>query len=256
MLHQIFLIAKNTYLETVRDRVILGGTVISFFAILFSLFIGTISVEQNTRIIIDLSLSSIYILQVFISIFIGATLLSKEIERKTLFLLIPKVSRRESLLVGKIAGLLFVVVVVTVINVFLLLVLLYSRTGVSFAGIITISLLYSLLEVLILIVLSVFFSLFTSPILSVLFTFSMFLVGHSQSILKFIILHTNSATLSETLKVFYYLLPNLEKFNIRNDVIYKVIPEWKNMLFTLIYALLYTALIFSISRILFKRKEF
>ena len=116
MLHQILLIAKNTYLETVRDRVILGGTIISFFAVLFSLFIGSISVEQNTRIIIDLSLSSIYILQVFIAIFIGATLLSKEIERKTLFLLIPKVTRRESLLVGKIAGLLLVVFVVTLIN--------------------------------------------------------------------------------------------------------------------------------------------
>ena len=255
MLHQILLIAKNTYLETVRDRVILGGTIISFFAVLFSLFIGSISVEQNTRIIIDLSLSSIYILQVFISIFIGATLLSKEIERKTLFLLIPKVTRRESLLVGKIAGLLLVVFVVTLINLILLLALLYSRTGFAFAWIIGVSLVYSLIESAILIVIAIFFSLFTSPILSVLFTSSLFLIGHSQAILKVIILKS-PVVLAKFLSIFYYVLPNLEKFNIRNDVIYKLAPEWKNFLFVLLYASLYTALIFSISRILFKKKEF
>lgn len=255
MLHQILLIAKNTYLETVRDRVILGGTIISFFAVLFSLFIGSISVEQNTRIIIDLSLSSIYILQVFIAIFIGATLLSKEIERKTLFLLIPKVSRRESLLVGKIAGLLLVVFVVTLINLILLFALLYSRTGFDFALIIGVSLVYSLLESVILIIIAIFFSLFTSPILSVLFTSALFLIGHSQGILKVIILKS-PVVLAKFLSIFYYVLPNLEKFNIRNDVIYKSIPEWKNFLFVFLYASLYTALIFSISRILFKRKDF
>jgi ABC-type transport system involved in multi-copper enzyme maturation permease subunit len=256
MLRHIFLVAKNTYLETVRDRIILGASFIAFLAILFSVFVGSISFDQDIHMIIDLSLSAIYLLQVFIALFVGSTLFQREIDRKTLFLLIPKVIKRDVLLLGKALGLFIVIVLVTLISTALLSVIVIAKGGSAYLYGIGVATLFGFLEIPILILLALFFSLFTSSVLSALFGLSFFLIGHSQSILQAIIVKTKTKTLAYFLKLFYFGLPNLEKCNIRNDIIYKALPDGKMFLLTVLYVAVYSIILFFLARTLLNKKEF
>ncbi len=255
-MRHILVIAKNTFRESVRDRVLFGAALLSIAAMLASLFVGSISLDQDFRIIIDLSLSAIYLLQIFIAIFIGSSLIFKEVERKTFFLIIPKPVEREAIIIGKALGLMCTTVVMTAITGGALSLLLVMKGGAPYIPSLIASILMSYPEVLILVLFSFLFSLFSSPIFSALFTFAFFIVGHSESILRTVIEKTSLPLLKVLLTVLYYALPNLEKFNVRNDVVYKHMPDAQNVVLALSYALVYVTLLFLANRFLFSKKEF
>lgn len=256
MIRHSIVIAKNTFKETLRDRIILGSVIIAVLTMLISFFIGTISLDQDVRIIINLSLTAIYLLQIFIAIFIASSLVHKEIERKTFFLILPKPIDRTSVILGKALGLLLTVTVVTLITSSALTLLLVSKGALSYLPYVLMALLFSSLEVIILILVAFLFSLLSSPILSALFTVSIFLIGHSGSIINAIIEKTTSFPTKIILEAVYYLLPNLEKFNLRNEVVYKVVPDIKVFVFAVSYAFIYVVILFYANKFLFQKKEF
>src|SRR3989344_2547620 len=114
MFKRIFAIAHNTFRETLRDRILLAVLVVVLALIAFTLFVGSVSLGQDNRMIVDFGLSAIYILQIFVAIFIGSMLIYKEDERKTFFLIIPKPICREEIIIGKCVGLLGPTIAVTI----------------------------------------------------------------------------------------------------------------------------------------------
>jgi ABC-type transport system involved in multi-copper enzyme maturation permease subunit len=256
MIRHSIVIAKNTFKETVRDRIILGSVIIAVLTMLVSFFVGTISLDQDVRIIIDLSLTAIYLLQIFIAIFIASSLVHKEIERKTFFLILPKPIDRQSVILGKGLGLLLTVTVVTLITSSALAALLTIKGALSFFPYVALALFFSSLEVVLLILVAFMFSLLSSPILSALFTVAIFLVGHSGSIIQTIVEKTTSIPTKVVLEAVYYVLPNLEKFNLRNEVVYKIVPDIKVFVFAVSYVFIYGVILFYVNRLLFQKKEF
>ena len=256
MLHHIFTIAKNTFRETMRDRIVLAACALVFLMIAFSLFIGTISIDQDVRMIVDFSLTAIYVLQIFVAIFIGSMLIYKEVERKTFFLILPKPIRQEAIIIGKCLGLTATTVVVTALSTAALYGILFFKSGHLFFLPILISVILSIIESILLILISILFSGITSPILSAVYTIGFFLIGHSAEIYRSFMFEMAPSLRLYVLQAAYYFLPNLEKFNIRNDVIYEKIPTPYTLLLTLAYALCYAIVIFLITKINFKKKEF
>ncbi len=255
-MHHIFTIAKNTFRETMRDRIVLAACALVFLMIGFSLFIGTISIDQDIRVIINFSLTSIYILQMFIAIFIGSMLIYKEVERKSFFLILPKPIKTEAIIIGKCLGLTATTTVVTVISTIALYIILFFKGGNIFFVPILLSMLFSILESSIIILLSILFSGMTSPILSAVYTVGFFLIGHSTEIYRSFMFQMAPSLKLYILQSAYYLLPNLEKFNIRNDVVYEKIPTLYSIFLTLVYALCVAIVIFMLAKINFKKKEF
>lgn len=239
-----------------RDRILLSAVAVVFLMIAFSLFIGSISVDQDIRMIVDFSLTAIYLLQIFVAIFIGSMLMYKEIERRTFFLIIPKPIKLESIIIGKCLGLTATTTVVTIISTLALYVILYLKGGGVFFLPILISVFFSLIESSLLILLSILFSGITSPILAAIYTIGFYLIGHSSEIMRTLMALPQPTIKLYVLKVAYYLLPNLEKFNIRNDVVYEKIPSLYVISLTVLYALCYMLIIFLITRINLKKKEF
>lgn len=239
-----------------RDRIVLAGCALVFLMIGFSLFIGTISIDQDVRMIIDFSLTAIYILQIFVAIFIGSMLIFKEIERKTFFLILPKPIKIEAIIIGKCLGLTATTAVVTTVSTLSLFAILFFKGGHLFFVPIIISVFLSIVESALLILLSILFSGITSPILSAVYTIGFFLIGHSAEIYRSFMYEMAPSLRLYILQGAYYFLPNLEKFNIRNDVIYEKIPTFTTILLTLSYALVYAIIIFIITKINFKKKEF
>lgn len=251
-----FAIAHNTFRETIRDRILLSALLVIIATILFTLFIGSISLEQNVRVIVDFGLTAIYVLQMFVAIFIGSMLLNKEIERKTFFLIIPKPVRRFEILLGKTLGLTATTALVSLISAIALLVILYLEGNTSFIGSILLSILLSTGEAVILILISILFSSMFSPILAAISTITMYLIGHSGEAILTFMKSVNNDIGSYALQILYYLAPNLEKLNIRNDIVYGTIPNLHALLYTGIYFLAYSCFLFLITELLFRKKEF
>jgi ABC-type transport system involved in multi-copper enzyme maturation permease subunit len=256
MLRNILAIAKNTFRETMRDRIVLAACALVLLLIAFSLYIGAISIDQNIRMIVDFGLTSIYILQIFIAIFIGSMLIYKEIERKTFFLLLPKPVKIEAIILGKCLGLTATTTVVTAISTIALYGILYYNGGNLFFVPILVSVLLSILESSILILISMLFSGMTSPILSAVYTVAFYLIGHSSDIYRMFFYEMSPSLKLYVLQAAYYVLPNLEKFNIRNDVIYEKLPTPHVLFLTVLYALCYGLIIFLLTKLNFRKKEF
>ena len=255
MIRNILAIAKNTFRETMRDRIVLAACVIVTLMILFSLFIASISIDQDIRMIVDFSITTIYILQMFVAIFIGSMLIHKEIERKTFFLLIPKPVKIEEIITGKCLGLTATTATVSFLSALGLFAILFFKGSHLFFVPIVVSILLSIVESSILILLSILFSGMTSPILSAVYTTGFFLIGHSSQIIKTMIIQTTSTAKLFFLTVAYYLLPNIEKFNTRNDIVYNKIPTPSVLVITIAYAIGYVLIIFLIAKAILKKRE-
>lgn len=256
MLNRILAIARNTFRETLRDRILWSALVVMFALIVFSLFVGSISLEQDKRMIIDFGLTAIYLLQIFVAIFIGSMLMYREVDRKTFFLIIPKPIHREEIILGKCFGLTATTIAVTALSTLALFCILYLKGihGAYFA--IIISVLLSTFESVILILLSILLSGLTSPILAAVYTIAFFLIGHSSDILRTLIAAQESAVSGFFLKMAYYVMPNLDKFNIRNEVVYGTLPDTRGIAVSILYALCYSIFLFLLARAMFAKKEF
>jgi ABC-type transport system involved in multi-copper enzyme maturation permease subunit len=104
-------VAVNTFREAVRDRVLYGVMGIATFVLFFTLVLAEISLDQQRRIVLDVGLASISIFSVLVSVFLGSSLLYKEIERKTLYVILPKPIHRHEFLLGKYFGIVLTVAV-------------------------------------------------------------------------------------------------------------------------------------------------
>ncbi len=256
MKNNILAVAKNTFRETIRDRILLSGVFVIVGIILFTLFVGSISLGENTRIIINFSITAIYALQIFVAIFIGSMLIYKEIERKTFYLILPKPISRTEILIGKCLGLSATTILVTLSSTLVLLLILLLKGEYSYTLPILLSVALTSLEAILLILISIFFSTITSPILASVSTIAMFFIGHAGTIFKTIFMTTSSPSVEMITRAVYYILPNLEKFNIRNDIVYGGTPGLLIVLTTILYALAYATFILFVTQHIFKKKDF
>ncbi len=101
---RIYAIALNTFREAVRDRILLGVVGLASGVLVFTLALGELSLDQQRRVVEDIGLASISLFSVLVAIFLGSSLLYKEIERKTLYVILPRPIDRWEFLVGKHLG--------------------------------------------------------------------------------------------------------------------------------------------------------
>lgn len=104
-------VAVNTFREAVRDRVLHGVLGLALSFLLGTLALAELALDQQRRVVLDLGLSSISLFSVIMSVFLGSSLLYKEIERKTLYVILPKPIRRHEFLLGKYFGIVLTVAV-------------------------------------------------------------------------------------------------------------------------------------------------
>jgi ABC-type transport system involved in multi-copper enzyme maturation permease subunit len=104
-------VAVNTFREAVRDRVLHGVLGLALAFLVFTLALAELALDQQRRVVLDLGLSSISLFSVIMSVFLGSSLLYKEIERKTLYVILPKPIRRHEFLLGKYFGIVLTVAV-------------------------------------------------------------------------------------------------------------------------------------------------
>jgi ABC-type transport system involved in multi-copper enzyme maturation permease subunit len=250
-------IARNAFREAVRDRVLYNLVVFVLLLIAGAIFLGEISAGQEAKIIVDLGLSAILLFGVFIAIFVGVGLVYKEIERRTLYAILSKPVGRGQFLLGKYLGLCLTLLVnVAIMGVGLSLALIYVKRGWDPLAVRiwpAIFLIY--VELAILTGVAMLFSAFSSPALSALLTFFVFVIGHFSSDLKTLAGSMGSAPTRWVFAGLYYLLPNLANYNAITPAAHGQVPGTGALLAAALYGLIYTGVLLAATALVFSRRN-
>lgn len=250
-------VAINTFREAVRDRVLYNLVVFALLMIGAAILVGQISIGIERLVIVNLGLSAISIFGLVMAIFIGVGLVYKEIEKRTLYTLLSKPIRRWEFLVGKYAGLVLTLVINTAfMTIGLAAALLYvGRSFVRADLSILVAVYFILLSLALVTAIALFFSCFSSPMLSTLFTLGIYVTGIFAADIRDFGALTKNSFLKGATSVVYYLIPNFHNFNsIAAAAHGESIPfslVWQNTA----YALIYVVLLLIASSAVFSRRN-
>jgi ABC-type transport system involved in multi-copper enzyme maturation permease subunit len=255
---RISTIAVHTFKEAARERVLYNLVVFALLMIGAAILFGHISVGIEEIILVNLGLSAISIFGLLIAIFIGIGLVYKEIERRTIFSILSKPVRRWEFIVGKYLGLLLTILINTAImTAGFYLALFYQKRHFSLEDVKPLGAIYFiLLELALIIGIAIFFSCISTPVLSAVFTFCVYVIGHFLNEIRFLGQSAQSTALKYLTSAIYYGLPNFSDF----DAIARTAHGHGvslNLMFTnSLYAVLYVAVLLSASILIFEEREF
>jgi ABC-type transport system involved in multi-copper enzyme maturation permease subunit len=255
---RIAAIARNAFREAVRDRVLYNLVLFVLILTAASIFIGELSGGQERKVIVDLGLSAMLLFGVFIAIFVGVGLVYKEIERRTIYAVFSKPVGRGEFLVGKYLGLCLTLLVnVLVMGVGVSLALLYvSRGWDPLIPTLWPAVLLIYLELTLLTAIALLFSSFSSPALSALLTFMVFIIGHFSADLKSLATSLGSNGAKFLFTGLYYLLPNLANYSFITPAAHGRAPSAGFIFATALYAVVYIAVTLAAATLVFSRRNF
>ncbi len=261
-------IALQVFRESVRDRVFYTLVVFAVLLIAASYLLGQLTAGQEVKIIKDLGLAASSIIGLFVAIFIGIGLVSKEVERRSIYNLLSKPVSRRQVVLGKYAGLVLTLFVnVSVMSLALYGVLAYfsyTADPTMKAGwdapaldprlLIATGLIF--VELAVITAIALVFSTFSSPLLSAALTFGFFVAGHFNADLRHFEQIVDSRPAAFLARTLYYVLPNLTLFDVKAQVVhgYRVAPMV--VVSSIGYAAVYVAVLLVAAIFIFERRDF
>ena len=258
MLSRTIPIARNAFREAVRDRVLYDLVLFVLLLIASAIFLGELSAGQDAKIIVDLGLSAMLLFGVFIAIFVGVGLVYKEIERRTLYAILSKPIGRGQFLLGKYLGLCLTLLVnVLIMGLGVSLALVYVRRGwdpLVFKIWPAIFLIY--VELMIITAVALLFSTFSTPALSALLTFFVFIIGHFSADLKALGNSAGSVAARWLFRSLYYGLPNLSNYSLITAAAHGYSPGPRVMAVSTAYAIVYIVVLLAAAMLIFNRRNF
>jgi ABC-type transport system involved in multi-copper enzyme maturation permease subunit len=265
---QISRIAVSVFRESVRDRVLYN---LVFFAVLLiasSYLLGQLTAGQDVKIIKDLGLAATAVFGLFIAVFIGVGLVSKEVERRSIYALLSKPISRSQFVAGKYAGLVLTLAVnVTVMTMALYAVLAYLtwttdpvvRTAWDAPGIdpaMLKAVLLIFVELSLVTAIALFFSTFSTPMLSAALTFGLYVVGHFNRDLRNFDQIVESKAAAWLARGLYHVLPDLSAFDVKTQVVHGLPVSAGYLGITVMYGAVYIAALVLAATFIFSRRDF
>ncbi len=256
MLNKIIIIARNTFREAVRDRVLYNLVVFVLLITAGAIFLGELTAGQEARTIVNLGLGAMLVFGAFISIFVGVSLVSKEIERRTVYAIFSKPIGRGEFIIGKYFGLCLTLLVnVLIMGIGVSLAILYVGGG-NLALLIWGAIALIFLELTILTAVAILFSSFSSPALSALLTFFVFIIGHFSASLRDFADNIGSNSAKLFFNFLYYFLPNLSFYSFITNAAHGDAPPASMFGGAFLYAIVYISILLAATILIFSRRNF
>jgi len=251
---KVLSIALNTFRENLRDKLLYNLLVFALLMIGSSLLLMRLTLGEFHRLLLDVGLASINIFGVLIAIFVGIGLVNKEIEKKTIYTIVSKPVARYQFLVGKYLGLTLTLLVNTLVMAGGLLLVLVAQ-DVPIESMLFKALGLIFIEFMVITAVALLCSTFTSATLSAIFTLATYVIGHLTADLK-----TFGEKVDEGMRAvvtgLYYILPNLERFNLKGNVIHHIEVSGTDLLLIVAYGLTYVAFLLISASLIFQRRDF
>lgn len=251
---KILAIGLNVFREAIRDKILYNLLFFSLIMISSAGLLSTLTVGERMKIIIDIGLAGMNIFGVLIAIFLGISLVSKEIDKRTIYTILSKPIHRSQFLLGKYTGLSITLLVNMIVMSMVFFATLWLM-GERFSSDVFIPMGMIYLELLVIVAVSLFFSTFTTATLSAIFTIAIYVIGHLAGDLMGL---AKKASVSSQwlLRMVYYIVPNLENFNYKGYASHFIsIPE-SMILFSTLYGFMYIILLLGASVTIFQYREF
>jgi Cu-processing system permease protein len=260
-------VAVSVFRESVRDRVFYNLLLFAVLLVGASVLVGQMTAGQDVKIVKDLGLSATSLFGLFIAVLVGIGLVWKEVERRSAYSLVAKPIRRASIVFGKFLGLALTILAnVAVMAAVLYAVLAYmdrvtpenirvawEAPALDPALLVAFLLIY--VQLLVVTAIALFFSTFSSPMLSAALTLGLYVIGHFNADLKHFDAFMPATSLVWLLRALYYLLPNLAPFDVGAQIVHgrAVAPGF--VILTIAYAAIYIAFLLGLSAWVFSRRD-
>jgi ABC-type transport system involved in multi-copper enzyme maturation permease subunit len=252
---RVWAIARNTFREAVRNRILYS---LLFFAVLFiggSSLLSQLTVGEYEKVIIDMGLAAISVFGVLIAIFVGIGLVNREIERKTIYTLASKPVSRAAIVVGKYLGLVMVLaLLVALMGVAFGVTLVLN--GISLQPDLATALVLGLVELMVVTAFAVLYSTFSGPTVASFFCLSTYVIGHLVSDIRDFGAAADGFFVRELSAALYWVLPNLDNFNVRTEVVHGVPLAMGHLAATVGYGLIYSAVVVGVGTVVFRYRDF
>lgn len=256
-MNRIAVVALNAFREAVRDRVLYNLVFFALLMIAAAILVGQISVGIEQDVIVTLGLSAISVIGLLIAVFIGVGLVSKEMDKRTLYALLAKPVHRWQFLLGKFFGLLLTLAVnLAAMSAGLFAAMWYVKGGlVRSDAMILVAVYFILLKLALVVALALLFSCYTTQLLSILFTAGLYVSGLFVKEMRTIHNEMTSQALQTFLRGLSYILPNFENFDVMGAVAHGRAIPGSLVLHNTAYAALYCAIVLLLASSVFSRKN-
>ncbi|MBN2103850.1 ABC transporter permease [bacterium] len=250
----IWTIALNTYRESIRNRILINILLFAIALMLLSMILGEWSLGEQVKVIKDFGLSAMSIFGLLIAIFIGIRLIVQEMEQRTIYMIASKPIHRYHIVLGKYVGLALTLVVNVALMSVTLLGMNFLIEGVLDTALLpAIFLIY--VEILIIVVFSLFFSSLMSPQLAAIATLIVYIVGHLTNFLYEYVQVYPDKGFHWLLKGIYYIVPNLEKLNLKLAAVEHLTQPLHTVEIAALYGLSYIVGMLIITVWIFNKKD-
>lgn len=257
MIRRVMAIAQNTFLEAIRDRVLYNLIAFAILVVGSSFLVGQVSIGIERLVLVNLGLTAISLFGIVIAIFIGIGLVSKEIERRTLYtVLAARPVRRWEFIAGKWLGLIGTLAANAALMALGFMAALWFQQHAFRASDlpVLVALYFILLQFVLITSLALFFSTFSSPLLSSVFAFALFIIGtFAEDLRGFASVASGGTKWFGT--ALAYLVPNFATLNVISEVAHGVAVPGKLVLLNTLYVLLYSVAVSNAAVLVFEKRN-
>lgn len=251
----IFIISQNTFRELLRNRVLYSLVFFALFLVILMIVLGQLSFAEQYRLSVSLGLASVHMCLMGLTIFVGGSIVFREIDKLTILTVLVRPLSRTQFLIGKYLGFLQLMFVFA-FGFFSLFSL--SLTFMAFEySLVDVAVVFvgMFLEIMVLLAISLFFSTFSASFLTIIFTISFFLIGHWSEALSVLLKTPGMELYTQVIDATHFLLPNLEIFNWRLQPIEPYV-DTKFILRAVLLAFLWSASGLSLAALIFRKRDF
>ena len=257
-LGRILTISSNVFREVIRDRILYIIGLYALLLVVAIMLLPEVAATTEDKIFLDFGLAAMSVLGLIVAVFVGTGLVNKEIEKRTVLVLIAKPVSRVEFIAGKHVGLAAVlallVIVMTAIYLFIL-----QMWQVSYPlGSILLAALYLFLQLCLITAVAIALGVFTSSVLATLLSFAIYLMGNFSQDLVEIGRLSRNPNVENITQGLYLILPDLSRLDLKNQAVYgaELLPHPLTLVANAGYGLLYTVLVLAIAVLIFSRREF
>jgi ABC-type transport system involved in multi-copper enzyme maturation permease subunit len=248
-------LARHTFLDALREKAFL---VLGLFGIVMlgvSRLVSPLALGEERRVTIDLGLGFIALCGFLLIALLGTRMVHKEIERKTILVILSKPLRRVEFLAGKYLGLVGVLAV-SLAGMTLLLGGVLALSSYRVDGALAVAGYYAFLELVVVAALAMLLVAFTSPVLATFFLLGLYIVGHLAGSLIDLAAMVPDPALGRAVRAVFYVLPRLDLYSYTLEVVHGVPASVGQLLYATAYALAYATGALLLALAVFRSREF
>jgi Cu-processing system permease protein len=254
MIYQIQALAINTFREAVRDKVLHSIFFFATVGIVFSVGLKEITIGDQAKIIRSIGQGGIDIFSAVIAMFLGISLLYKEIEKKTIYTILSKPIPRWIFVLGKYCGLMLTVLSEVILLALVYVIVISVQQGFPESSFF-ISLILLFVELMLLTAWATLYSAYSSPTVATAFILSTFVIGHLADDIWIFGNQSENPMLQQSARYLYWMLPNFEALSIREIAVHQESIPWNRFWGAIGYGLSYTCAVLLLAIKVFERKD-